>query len=69
MNRNLDGVYFRVQRDGKWQNICFSDLTIEERDVVCENHSADWFKSLAYHLADVIKDIGDEFDIRGGLDD
>lgn len=69
MNRNLDGVYFRVQRDGKWQNICFSDLTIEERDKVCQNHSTDWFKSLAYFLADVIKDIGDEFDIRGGLDD
>lgn len=27
MQRNLDGVYFRVERDGKWQNICFSDLT------------------------------------------
>ena len=46
-----------------------ADLTDEERDVVCQNYSADWYKSLAYHLADVIKDIGDEFDIRGGLND
>ena len=30
MDRNLDGVYFRVQRDGKWGNTCFSDLTQEE---------------------------------------
>ena len=34
MNRNLDGVYFRVERDGKWQNICFSDLTTSEREEV-----------------------------------
>lgn len=23
INRELDGCYFRIQRDGKWQNICF----------------------------------------------
>lgn len=32
INRELDGCYFRIQRDGKWQNICFSDLTEIERD-------------------------------------
>lgn len=31
MNRNLDGYYFRVKRDGKWDNICWSDMTDEER--------------------------------------
>lgn len=25
--RDMDGVYFRVERDGKWCNICFSDRT------------------------------------------
>ena len=30
--RNLDGIYFRVQRDGKWGNTCFSDLTQEEME-------------------------------------
>lgn len=34
MIRNLDGCYFRVKREGKWQNICFSDLTKDERDEV-----------------------------------
>ena len=28
--RNLDGAYFRVQRDGKWLNVCYSDMTDEE---------------------------------------
>ena len=33
---NLDGVYFRVKRNGKWDNICFSDLTEDEQDVAIE---------------------------------
>ena len=65
MNRNLDGVYFRVKRGDKWENICFSDLTIEERDEVCQNRSEEWFKSLAYRLADVVKEIGDTFNLVG----
>ena len=32
MDRNLDGIYFRVQRDEKWENACFSDLTQEEME-------------------------------------
>ena len=66
MNRELDGVYFRVQRDGKWQAPCFSDLTEEERERVCEGRSAEWLKSLAYHLADCIKEIGEQCDIVRG---
>ena len=66
MNRELDGVQFRVQRAGKWQSICFSDLTEEEREKVCEGRSAEWLKSLAYHLADCIKEIGKQFDIKAG---
>ena len=66
MDRDLDGVYFRIERDGKWQPICFSDLTEEERENVCDGRSAEWLKSLAYHLADYIKEIGEQFDIAGG---
>lgn len=67
MNRNLDGCYFRVKRDDKWQSICFSDLTEDERDELFENReerSALWWKSLAYHLADRLKTIGDELDLE-----
>ena len=31
MNRELDGCYFRIVRDGVGQSVCFSDLTKEER--------------------------------------
>ena len=31
--RELDGVYTRVERNGHWYSVCFSDLTDEEQDV------------------------------------
>ena len=64
MNRNLDGCYFRFKRDGKYQNICYSDLTADERDAsMFEGRSTEWWRSLANHLADCLKRVGDELDI------
>ncbi len=65
LKRDLDGVYFRICRDGKWQNICFSDLTPEERDKVTEGRSAEWLRSLAYHLADRLVEIADFAGVSG----
>lgn len=69
MNRNLDGIYFRINRDGRWQNICYSDLTKEERDKVCEGRGREWLRSVADILADRLKEIGDQFDIVAGDED
>ena len=69
MNRELDGVYFRVERDGKWQNICFTDLTEEEIETVVGERSIEWWKSLALILKGVINDIGEQFDIKCSRDD
>lgn len=63
MNRNLDSCYFRIKRYGKPQNICFSDLTYAEREEICEDKDAEWFKIVVYHLADCLKKIGDTFDV------
>ena len=63
MDRNLDGIYFRVQRDGKWGNVCFSDLTQEEMERVMENRDIDWLKSMCIQLGKTIRRIGDELDI------
>ena len=65
MVRNLDGCYFRVQRDGKWQSICFSDLTKDEREDVMNGKGPDWLNSLCHHLADQLTLIGEQFDIVG----
>lgn len=61
--RNLDGIYFRIQRDDKWDNVCFSDLTKDERNEVIENRSEQWLKEMCQILADVIVNIGEQFDI------
>lgn len=66
IKRNLDGCYFRVKRDGEWQSICFSDLSESERSTLFDdsNKTAEWWQSLAYHLADCLRRVGDELDIE-----
>ena len=70
MNRNLDGVYFRMERNGKFENVCFSDLTDEEREQVAtvqgKERPVSWWKSLAYHLADRLKELGEFCGVEGG---
>lgn len=61
--RNLDGYYFRVERDGKWQNVCFSDMIEEEQDEMLVGRNEEWLKSLCKGLARVVYDIGEEFDV------
>lgn len=63
MNRHLCGVYYRVERNGKWESICFSDLTPAERERVLEKETIVRMKSLCIHLANIIKELGDTFDI------
>ena len=67
--RNLDGVYFRVSRDDKWYDLCFSDLTEEERKKVMENRSKEWVKALANILANAIRNIGDQLDLTAGFNE
>lgn len=62
-NRNLDGVYFRINRNDEWHSICFSDLTDQEMDVVLEDKSADYLKRMCKVLGHTIREIGNEFDI------
>lgn len=63
MNRNLDGIYFRVKRDEKWDNVCFSDMTQEEMKQVMENRDIEWLKSMCIQLGKTIRRIGDELNI------
>ena len=61
--RDLDGAYFRVKRYDKYESICFSDLTNEEREKVGEGKSLEWWRSLALCLANCLECIGEELDI------
>ena len=61
--RNLDACFFRVERNGKWMSVCFSDLTEDERERVTNHRTAEWLKSLCFHLADKLMELGDALDI------
>ena len=61
--RDLDGSYFRVKRNGKWQNISFSDLTESEMYEVIDSKCMMWLKNMCVFLGQTIRKIGDEFDL------
>ena len=69
--RNLDGIYFRVERDGKWQNVCYSDMEQAERDEVARKRAehatideqARWWRNMADVLADQLYDMGEQLGV------
>lgn len=69
--RNLDGVYFRVQRDGKWLNVCYSDMTEDERNTVIYDRMSDkpmdeqvgYYRRLAEIMADSLYDMGEQLGV------
>lgn len=63
IERQLDGVYFRVKRNGKWGNVCFSDMTHDERKEVIGSRTTEWWMALAGIMADTLREVGDKFDI------
>jgi len=67
MNRELDGVYFRIKRDGEYDAFCFSDLTEEEMDLVLAGRSDEWLISLCKTLGNTIKRIGNQCDLVGSI--
>ena len=65
MDRNLDGYYFRVCRNGCWESVCFSDLTEEQMNDVLKDRSDKWLKSLYVGLGMTLKQMGDAADVIG----
>lgn len=63
MKRNLDGIFFRVKRNGKYENVCFTDLSTDEIERIGAGRSAEWWKSVALHLKARINVIGEAYDL------
>lgn len=61
--RNLDRIYFRIERNNKFDNVCFSDLTENEMNEVLANKDKEWLISLCKGLGNTIKSIGEQLDI------
>lgn len=66
VKRDLDGCYFRVQREGKWHNLCFSDLTDEERLEATKGKSLYWHQRMLEYMTKQLRNVGDHFDIMAG---
>ena len=69
MNRDLDGIYLRINRNGKYQDICLSDMTREELEEYLDSERGEWLKGAVIHLALTLHEIGNLFDIVGELND
>ena len=69
MKRNLDGIYMRVKRDGKYQAACLSDMTKEELEEALNPERGEWLKGAVIHLAGQLRAVGDKFNIVRVEDD
>ena len=69
MNRNLDGIYLRIKRDGKYQAVCLSDMTKEELEEALNPERGEWLKGAVIHLAGRLRAVGDIFNIVRVEDD
>lgn len=63
MDRDLDGYYFRIKRNDKWEAVCFSDMTLEEMEEVLEGKDTVFLKRLCIGLGKRIRKIGDELNL------
>lgn len=61
--RDLDGVYFRVPRDGRMVPLCWTDLTEDEREELGRGRSLKWWKTMAEHLGEQLRLVGDMLDV------
>lgn len=71
IQRNLDGIYFRVKRDDEYESVCYSDMTAEERDEIAEKleenrtpeEQAAWWRNMANILAERLYDMGEQLGV------
>ena len=61
--RNLDDVYFRVKRNGKYVNRCFTDLTVTEQHEQINQFDEASKLSMCIILANALRVVGDQLDI------
>lgn len=53
----LDGVYYRVNRNSEWVNRCFSDLTKAEQEAFLSSLSGDGLKRLCCVLSETLRTV------------
>ena len=73
LERNLSGIYFRGERDGKWHNIDITDMSDIElkelTDKLIKSNRIEMLKGLVIALAKTVREIGDKLDLCRGEED
>lgn len=71
----LDGIYYRVCRDEKWENRCFSDLTRAEQEAFMSTLSPEGLKRICLVLSESLRTVASvalslemEMEINKGLE-
>ena len=62
--RNLDGIYYRIKREGEYKSVCFTDMTKEEQIAILENFDREYLINFCLILAEQYRELGDELDIK-----
>ena len=58
--RNLDGVYFRVMRDGSPVNMCWTDLDWQDKvDMMIKHNDESWLIRMIERMNDVAENINE----------
>jgi hypothetical protein len=64
VQRHLDGYYFRILHEGKYQAICFSDMNDAERETVVSKMTKSELQNLAKGLGSRLYQIGQGYNIK-----
>lgn len=64
IKRNLDSIYFRVERNNKWESVCFTDLTDKEKDEIIKDKSEAWLRSMIKEIASSLRNIGNQLNLK-----
>ena len=63
VERELDGIYYRVKRNDKYFNLCFSDLIEEEQQEILNRLDINGLHRMCKLLAGALRMIGDQLDL------
>ena len=61
--RGLDGVFIRAERNGKWCNHYFTDLTIGEQQKFLDDLDLNGLQRMCLIMAETLCRVGDQFGI------
>ena len=51
----MDGMYFRVKRDGTFTNVCLSDMTSAERESILSDRDSGELIRIIDHLVKILR--------------